>query len=134
MWITPETYGDPFIYISTSYGESCNSVNAVLTEFGAITIGTIYHLIISINDTFTSIDITSNHTDSLHHGQYLYHHVAPTKQSHIGRAADVWFMSGKFGNNQYNRGNGTFSDSMITSSISSVDLSTFNSLWIYHVL
>lgn len=113
MWVTPRRYhnGYPFLHISASYGTVCQPEQR-LSEFGPITIGEQYHIKIKTNETFTIVQASSSSKS----GVYTFPRDAPTQSDHLGRIAGVWFMSGKFGSTEYNRGNGSFSNIILTSS------------------
>ena len=90
---------------------SWQSPSQTLTEFGPITIGTLYHLKIATNSTFTTIEATSPDKE----GVYSFHRENRTWSDHIGKTAGVWMMSGKYGSTSYNRGHGTLSNVTIIS-------------------
>ena len=117
MWVTSNTSGPPHIHISNSYGTACQAQDPTqtLTDYGEIEIGESYHIIIDTNYTFTTVSISNS--DDSKTGIYPFPRAKPTLQDHIGRTANVYFMSGKFSQYPYNRGNGTFSNIVITSSI-----------------
>jgi len=121
MWITPSGSNDSnTIHISASYDGGCAAQDPpqTLNEFGAITVGESYHLKISTNNTFTTVTIYSNDNgDPDTPDIYPFARASPTDPDHIGMTAIVYFMSGKFGNSYYNRGNGTFSSITITSKV-----------------
>jgi len=114
FWVTPRQFYDglPYLHVSTSYGTTHCQPEQRLTEFGPISIGEPYHIKISTNSTFTTVAAASSSKS----GIYPFPRDSPTQSAHLGRVAGVWFMSGKFGSTEYNRGNGTFSNIILTSS------------------
>lgn len=118
MWVTPRLYydGNPFIHISASYGTVCQP-DQRLSEFGPISIGEQYHIHIRTNKTFTTVAASSSTSSPSNSksGIYTFPRDAPTQSGHLGRSAGIWFMSGKFGSTEYNRGNGTFSNIILNS-------------------
>ena len=121
MWITPRLGNDPsVIHISASYDGSCQAQDPAQTldDFGAINIGESYHLLISTNQTFTTVTIYSNDNgDPASPNIYPFPRAFSTNADHVGTTSNVYFMSGKASTVGYNRGNGTFSNIVITSKL-----------------
>ena len=118
MWMSPSGQENPNkIHVSHSYEGACQAQDPAQTldDFGEITIGESYHIIIDTNYTFTTVYISSN--DNNKSGIYHFARAFPTDPSHIGTTANVYFMTGKFGSGFYNRGNGTFSNIVLTSRV-----------------
>ena len=116
--MTPSGQGNPNkIHVSHSYEGACQAQDPAqtLSDFGEITIGESYHLIIDTNYTFTTVSISSN--DKSKSGVYHFPRSSPTDPDHVGTEANVYFMSGKFGSGFYNRGNGTLSNIVLTSRV-----------------
>ena len=98
------------LYFIGSDGDGCSNVYS-LEEYGIITVGITYHILVHFNDTSFFVGISGGNK-SLWTNQWDR---IPTLESHLGDEVPIWWMSDKFGPSQYNRANGTFSDVIITS-------------------
>jgi len=104
--------GSDTLHVSVSDSNSCQPSYS-LAAYGTISIGVWYHVVIRYNATTLRVDILGGDDDQSPWTQsWARHH---TMRDHLGRNASIWWMSGKFGPTDYNRGNGTFSNITITS-------------------
>jgi len=99
------------VFVSASDATSCYNYY-YLSDYGAIAVGVSYHFLIAFNDTTLWIEISGG--DNADWSQHWSRSAVPSE--HCGESVPVWWMSGKFGSSEYNRGNGTFSNVVITSS------------------
>ena len=108
LWLRDKTEE---LHLSVSDGVGCSQSQA-LTDYGVLNKGIPHHVHISFNDSLLTFHISGGGKDNFTESWSR----TPTLQSHIGKTANVWWMSSKFGYSQYNRGNGTFSNIVIISS------------------
>lgn len=99
------------MHVSVSSETTCQPSHS-LSDYGLITVGDSYHIVIDYNLTDLVVEVSDgirpNWTQRWEREGAL---------EVIGEEAMVWWMSGKFGSSSYNRGNGTFSNVVLTSNI-----------------
>lgn len=109
FWISKDS---DTMHLSTSHGSTCQPSQS-LSEYGIINKHIPYHILIAFNSSALSVHISGG--DRANFSKHWSRE--PTKSNHIGTMAQIWWMSGKYGQTEYNRGNGTFSNVVITSKI-----------------
>merc|ERR1719419_1676267 len=103
---------EPMLFLSVSSGPKCATVpKDALSEYGTISRGVPHHVVIAFNDSSLSFQISGGgKADFAERWER-----EPTPSHHIGAEAPIWWMSTKFGQTEYNRANGTFSNILILS-------------------
>ena len=109
MWMSAD---DDTLHISASHGTVCQPSQS-LADYGVISKHVPYHLLIAFNSTTLTVDISGGDRSDFRKSWAR----EPTLSAHVGTVAEVWWMSSKFGQTEYNRGNGTFSNIVIASKI-----------------
>eukprot|EP01084_Bolivina_argentea_P274022 466915_1 len=108
FWLTGNA--DTF-HISVSSGQTCQPSQS-LNNYGIITAGISYHISIFFNNTVLIVNISGGNKP---HFTQIWPRVA-TKSKYIGVMVPIWWMSSKYGINEYyNRGNGTFKNVILKS-------------------
>jgi len=100
-----------YLMLGVSDSDSCDT-KYTLNDYGNISVDISHHIEIYFDDDTLSVNITGGGKDDYIRSWNKTH----PRYDHIGEIVPVWFMSGKFGSAEYNRGNGTFSNIVITSS------------------
>jgi len=110
FWISSS---EDTMHVSTSNSSMCQPRQS-LSDYGVISKHVSYHVLIAFNMTLLSVHISGG--DRAHFAKH-WSREGGTRDSHIGTMAQIWWMSSKYGQTQYNRGNGTFSNVVITSKV-----------------
>ena len=109
LWLAS---GSNTLHVSVSDNNSCQPSYS-LANYGTISVGVWYHIAISYNATSLWVEVSVGAEEQSSWSQSWLRD--DTIRDHLGEEADIWWMSGKYGPTEYNRGNGTFRNITFTS-------------------
>ena len=121
FWLSPDS---DTMHVSVSQGNSECQPSYPLTNYGTITVGSTYHLIIAYNASLLTVAVSSSDRPDWDMSWAR----TPTSAEWIGTTAHVWFMSGKFGSSEYTAGYYSIACSSTASIVRTFQLLTLLSL------